>query len=401
MTLPGIRPTRAALGTGPMILLLGAASVLVMAGLRDIGGLIGPVFLGLTLALTARPVGHWLRSHGASPLTATIVVLLLVYVVLFGMLFALGLAATQLVDTLPAYSTQFSDLMTTVLSWLDAHGVDEQAITHATASVNAASFVGVAQGVLSGLTSGASGVAFLLLSVAFLIIDTTSVRHRMAVIESARPEVATALTHFAVRVRRYWVVSAVFGVVLAIGDYVALLIIGVPLALTWAVVAFIGNFIPNLGFVVALVPPALLALLDGGMWRAAAVVVSYLLINFVVQTLVLPRYMGNAVGLNTTVTFLSLVFWTSIIGPLGALLAVPLTIFVKAVLIDSTPSLRWLSAFLSSEDDAACAGVSSLAGSAQANAEGAEQSGRIGDLDLQTGHEVVARVQDPAGGTNQ
>ena len=310
-------------------------------------------------------------------------------------------AATQLVDTLPAYSTQFSDLMTTVLSWLDAHGVDEQAITHATASVNAASFVGVAQGVLSGLTSGASGVAFLLLSVAFLIIDTTSVRHRMAVIESARPEVATALTHFAERVRRYWVVSAVFGVVLAIGDYVALLIIGVPLALTWAVVAFIGNFIPNLGFVVALVPPALLALLDGGMWRAAAVVVSYLLINFVVQTLVLPRYMGNAVGLNTTVTFLSLVFWTSIIGPLGALLAVPLTIFVKAVLIDSTPSLRWLSAFLSSEDDAACAGVSSLAGSAQANAEGAEQSGRIGDLDLQTGHEVVARVQDPAGGTNQ
>lgn len=372
MTLPGTRPTRAALGTGPMILLLGAASVLVMAGLRDIGGLIGPVFLGLTLALTARPVGHGLRSRGASPLTATIVVLLLVYVVLFGMLFALGLAATQLVNTLPTYSTQFSDLVTSVLHWLDTHGVDEQAISHATASVNAGTFVGVAQGVLSGLTSGASGVAFLLLSVAFLIIDTASVQHRMAVIESARPEVAAALTHFAERVRRYWVVSAVFGVVLAIGDYLALLIIGVPLALTWAVVAFIGNFIPNLGFVVALIPPALLALLDGGTWRAAAVVVSYLLINFVVQTLVLPRFMGNAVGLNTTVTFLSLVFWTSIIGPLGALLAVPLTIFVKAVLIDSTPSLRWLSAFLSSEEDAAARSpmASSSAGSAQANAEG-------------------------------
>ena len=372
MTQPSTGPARPALGTGPMILLLGAASVLVMAGLRDIGGLIGPVFLGLTLALTMRPVGHWLRRRGARPVVATIGVLLVVYVVLFGMLFALGLAITQLVETLPQYSTQFSDLVASVLGWLDAHGLDDRAINQFTSSVNAGTFVGVAQGLLGGLTSGASGVAFLLLSVAFLIIDTTSVRNRMDVIRSARPEVATALHHFAERVRRYWVVSAVFGVALAIGDYIALLIIGVPLALTWAVVAFIGNFIPNVGFILAVIPPALLALLDGGPWRALAVVVSYMLISFVVQTLMLPRFMGNAVGLNTTVTFLSLVFWTSIIGPLGALLAVPLTIFVKAVLIDSTPSLRWLSAFLSSEEDARAASAMPVAGptSADQDAQG-------------------------------
>ena len=212
------------------------------------------------------------------------------------------------------------------------------------------------------------------------------------------------------RLRRYWVVSAVFGVVLAIGDYVALLIIGVPLALTWAVVAFIGNFIPNLGFVVALVPPALLALLDGGMWRAAAVVVSYLLINFVVQTLVLPRYMGNAVGLNTTVTFLSLVFWTSIIGPLGALLAVPLTIWwlnaawwiglVLALSIVAAGTYVTAGAKVLEVRDGFGAVKPGVTVVFSVTLGGGTVTGGT-QVTNAAGREVVARVQDPAGGTNQ
>ena len=332
-----------------MVLLVGAAFVLVMAGLRDIGALLGPAFLALTLALAARPVGHWLRARGVSRMASAALVLSLLYVILIGMLGVLALAVTQLVGTLPAYAVAFTHLADSVLAWLADHGVHQDAIAKAASEINVTTIVGIAQQILSGLTSGATGVLFLLLSVAFLVIDTAGIEHRVATVQAARPALAEALTGFTTRVRRYWVVSAVFGVILAAADYVALLLLGVPLALTWAVVAFICNFIPNVGFVLALIPPALLALLAGGPWLALGVVAAYMVISFVVQTLMLPKFMGDALGLNTTTTFLSLIFWTGVIGGLGALLAIPLTLFVKAVVIDSTPSLRWLSAFIGTE----------------------------------------------------
>lgn len=340
------------LGTGPLLLLFGAALVLVMAGLRDIGHLIGPAFLALTLAVTARPLGHWLRAKGVPRWLSTVLVLTLLYVILVGMLAVLALAVTQLIGTLPAYTADLTTLTNRVFEWLTEHGVHEDAIRKATSEVNISTIVGVAQGVLSSLTSGATGVLFLLLSVAFLVVDTAGIERRVALVRAERPYLAGALEEFTHRVRRYWVVSALFGLVLAVADFVALLVLGVPLALTWAVVAFICNFVPNVGFVLALIPPTLLALLADGPGLALAVVAAYVAISFVVQTLMLPRFMGDAVGLNTMTTFLSLIFWTGIIGGLGALLAIPLTLFVKAAIVDSTPSLHWIRAFIGGEEGA-------------------------------------------------
>lgn len=98
-----------------------------------------------------------------------------------------------------------------------------------------------------------------------------------------------------------------------------------------------------------LVPPALLALLEGGPVRMLVVIVVYLVINFVVESVIQPKVVGNAVGLSATVTFLALVFWGWLVGALGALLAVPLTLMIKAVLIDADPNSRWISAVLSAE----------------------------------------------------
>lgn len=373
----GLRMSGAGLGTGPMLLVLGAALVLVMAGMRDIGHLVGPAFLALTLAVTARPLGHRLRARGIPRWASTVLVLALLYVVLVGMLATLGLAVTQFVGTLPTYAARFTTVSNAVLSWLAEHGVHEDTIRKATTEINVGTVVGVAQGVLSSLTSGATGVLFLLLSLAFLVIDTAGVEKRAALLHRSRPDLAAALDEFTWRVRRYWLVSAVFGAILAVADYVALLLLGVPLPLTWAVVAFICNFVPNIGFALAVLPPAVLGLLVGGPGLAFGVIGAYVLISFVVQTLMLPRFMGNAVGLNTMTTFLSLVFWTGVIGGLGALLAIPLTLFVKAVVIDSTPALHWMRAFVGGEEEARLtldAGVEVRGAGAEATTTSAEQS---------------------------
>jgi predicted PurR-regulated permease PerM len=123
----------------------------------------------------------------------------------------------------------------------------------------------------------------------------------------------------------------------------------VPLALTWGVLAFVTNYIPNIGFVLGLIPPALIALLDGGVGSAIWVVVIYTLLNVVVQTIIQPRFTGDAVGISGTVAFISLIFWAYVLGALGALLAIPATLFLKSVLVDNSVPASWVNALISSD----------------------------------------------------
>ena len=137
-----------------------------------------------------------------------------------------------------------------------------------------------------------------------------------------------------------------FGLIVAVLDSVALGLLGIPLAITWGLLAFITNYIPNVGFIIGVVPPALLALLTGGPQLMVIVIIVYCAINFVVQSIIQPRFIGDAVGLSVTVTFLALVFWAWLIGPLGAILAIPLTLLAKAVLVDVDPQAGWADALL-------------------------------------------------------
>jgi AI-2 transport protein TqsA len=138
----------------------------------------------------------------------------------------------------------------------------------------------------------------------------------------------------------------VFGLIVALADVAALYWFSVPLPWLWGLLSFITNYIPNIGFVLGLVPPALLALLEGGVRQAVLVIVAYSVINTVIQSLIQPKVVGDTVGLSVSLTFLSLVFWSYVIGPLGGLLAVPLSLFTKATLIDADPTTRWLDPLL-------------------------------------------------------
>ena len=134
----------------------------------------------------------------------------------------------------------------------------------------------------------------------------------------------------------------------AIIDTLLLYLLGVPGALLWGLLAFITNYIPNIGFVLGLIPPAVLALLEGGPGLMLAVIASYSVINVVIQSVIQPKMVGDAVGLSASVTFLSLVVWAWILGPLGAVLAVPLSLLVRAVFVDVDPGTRWIGGLIGS-----------------------------------------------------
>ena len=336
---------------GETIILTVAAIVVGCTGIYMLHGLLAPAFFALTLVITVRPlVALASRYHVPRPISA-VGAIILIYTFVIGLFAALGVAIAQLVETLPDYSAKFEAIWTQLQALLGRFGIDQSTLMNQVSGMlDTSRIVTLAQGMLSQVTSFGSVLMVMALTVVLLMFDMSRIELRARALMILKPEIAAALAGFAKAVRSYWLVSTIFGLIVAVLDVVALGLLGVPMAVTWGVLSFITNYIPNIGFFIGLIPPALLALVDSGPWTALWVVVAYAALNFVIQTLIQPKFTGDAVGLNTTTTFLSLLFWAEVIGALGTILAIPLTLFVKALLIDSDPRSRWVSIFLSAGD---------------------------------------------------
>jgi AI-2 transport protein TqsA len=331
-------------------ILILAGLVVAAAGLRQTSNIIGPFFLVLTIVITVSPLSSWLVSRRVPQVLASVASLLSVYALLIIVLGSVVWTLARLGTTLPGYSAEFTKLYLQLLNTLASLGISSEVLRNAVSSINLGSFAGLARSALRGVTSGLSIVALIAALVFFLVFDAAGFGERIETIRRYRPRIADGLLDFAQGTRKYWIVTTLFGFIVAVLDVIALLIIGVPLAFTWGVLAFVTNYIPNIGFLLGLIPPTLIALLDGGIGPAIATLIVYVVINIVVQVLIQPRFTGDAVGISPTVAFLSLIFWAYLLGPLGALLAVPATKFVKSMLVDHSISGQWFGAFLNSSE---------------------------------------------------
>jgi predicted PurR-regulated permease PerM len=334
----------------PVTILLGLAALVVsVAGLRAFGGTLAPAFLALILVVTVHPLQDRLIRRGVPAWVGVLVLLVTVYAVLLGLAAALAISIAQLAAVLPDYRPQFSDLVDQLTAQLAEWGVGRSQIDAAVDQLDLSNVVSVLQQILGGLSQVLSNLFFILVLILFLGIDAARFPRRLREAARTRPHLVTAMYSFAGGTRRYVWVSTVFGLIVAVLDVGALYLLAIPLPLLWGLLSFITNYVPNIGFLLGLIPPALLGLLEGGVGRMLWVIVAYSLINVVIQSFIQPKVVGDAVGLSATLTFLSLVFWTFVLGPLGALLAVPLTLLVKALLIDADPSAQWLRPLLGDE----------------------------------------------------
>jgi AI-2 transport protein TqsA len=343
---PGAGSTQAALPRGVVVLLWTASLVVAVAGIRAISGLIGPIFLALMLVIAVTPVQDALRKRGLPVWLGTVVTLVLLYAVFLGLGLVLAVAVARLAAIVPEYAAEAQSLVNSVEGLLSRLGVSTAEASKLGEQIDYNRIFELMTGVLSGLAGVFSNLLFLLLLMFFMALDAAGFPARMAQLARLRPDVADALGNFVHGTRRYLAVSTVFGAIVAVLDSVALGILSVPLPLLWGLLAFITNYIPNVGFVIGVVPPALLGLLDGGWTTMLLVLIVYSVINFVLQTLVQPKFMSDTVGLTVTVTFLGLTFWAWALGALGALLAIPLTLLAKALMVDIDPDSRWANLFL-------------------------------------------------------
>ncbi|MEJ1087071.1 AI-2E family transporter [Microbacterium sp. Mu-80] len=209
----------------------------------------------------------------------------------------------------------------------------------------------IAGGVWSTLLGIATALFFVCAYVIMMAVDAARYRDAPRLFGAVKRDTMRRISNLTSGIRRYYVVNAAFGAIVAIIDGLALWWLGVPAPVVWAVLAFVTNLIPNIGFVIGLIPPAILAFLVGGWPLLLGVVAIYCVVNVTLQVLIQPKFVSDAVGLSLTITFFSVVFWTFIIGPLGAILSIPLTLFTRMLLFEADPGSTWLR-WLSGDRDA-------------------------------------------------
>ena len=334
-------PAPAKLPRGLIILGTLAAVSITVAGLRGASGILGPIFLALVLTILVHPVRTMVLARGAPAWVGTVTAMVTVYLLLLGLGAALVVAVGRFATLVPTYADDFDGLIDDVRTGLSNAGVGSDQTNNLTDSLDLNQLASYLTGVLGNFFDTLSSLSFAVALLFFMALEASMFTDRMRRALDDGGALAASLQSFAHGTRTYLVVSTIFGLIVAVIDTLFLWLIDIPAPLLWGLLAFVTNYIPNIGFVIGLVPPALLALFEGGVTRMLIVIAVYSLVNFVIQSIIQPKYVGDAVGLSGTITMISLVFWGWVFGALGALLAVPLTLLAKALLVDIDPPVRW------------------------------------------------------------
>jgi predicted PurR-regulated permease PerM len=302
-----------------------AALVIVGAGIKAASGILDSLLLAVLLTIAILPVFDTLRRRGRSNFVAIAVPTATLLLAILALIAFLGIAATQLVQVVPGYQSRLDDLVQLGQRLLAARGIDAREVLSAEIA-NPGRLLNLAATVLERLGQVLGQAVFLLLIVAFALVEAAVRGKQDRTVKPLVAEVARA-------VRQYLVITAALALVFAAFCYVLMLIVGTDLAIVWAVFVFVMSFVPNVGFILSMLPPTALTLLEFGWERALVVAGGFFIANFFLDNLVKPRFMASGLDLSPLVGLLSLVVWSYLLGPIGAILAIPITIALRILVL--------------------------------------------------------------------
>lgn len=330
-----------------LVIMLGML-VIILAGIRLAADIIVPFILALFIAVVLNPVVQRLvrwrvpRVLAISLLVGTIVlvaVLLLAY---------LGTSLNELARTLPQYRSSLVIPLKNLEPWFQRAGIGitvDELIKYI--DPNAA--MSLVSSLLSQLSSAMSSIFLLLLTVVFMLLEVPQLPAKLQQLMARPTEGMDAIQRALDSVSRYLVLKTAISLVTGLIIWGMLVLLEVRFAFIWGLLAFALNYIPNIGSVLAAIPPIAQVLVFGGLYDALVVLAGYLLINLIFGNILDPRLMGRGLGLSTLVVFLSLIFWGWLLGLVGMLLSVPLTIIAK-IALEQTEGGKSIALLLSDMD---------------------------------------------------
>ena len=320
-----------------------AAFVIVVSGLKMAGPLLVPFLLAVFIAMIVSPLLAWLKSFRVPSVLAILMVVLLLLGVGLILGAVIGSSLTDFRHEVPAYSQKLSAMSERAQQWLSLRGfeIDAQQWQN---SFDPGAVMKLVGSTLASFGNVMTNAVMILLTVIFILTENIGFGEKLRL---ARGKGVSAewLSKFSGSVHSYLAIKAAISAGTGVIIFIWLTILGVDYAVLWGLLAFLLNFVPTVGSFIAAVPAVLLALVQLGALYAGLSLGGFIVVNLVMGNVIEPRLMGKGLDLSPLVVFVSLVLWGWVLGPVGMLLSIPLTIMIK-IALESQHETRWISIML-------------------------------------------------------
>ena len=323
--------------------IVSASVIIVLAGVKSATSIVIPFLLALFIAIILSPSYNYFNKKSIpNVLSLTLVITMFVIFLMF-VAKLIGTSAQEFSSNIGFYEQQLSGSLHKITEMAVSLGVElpEDEIT---SIINPKQIMQLSSGIVQSIGSMFTNGFVILLSVVFMLLES---EHFTSKITYATKDnsVINNIEEILSKIKRYMVLKALISLFTGFIIWIALLVVGTDYAFLWAVLAFMLNFIPNIGSIIAAVPVVLLTLIQLGSISALIVSAIYVGVNIIIGSVLEPKIMGRGLGLSTLVVFLSLLFWGWLLGIVGMLLSIPLTMMAKIVL-DANENTRWIAVLL-------------------------------------------------------
>ncbi len=326
-----------------------AGLIIILAGLKAASSILVPFILSVFIAIICNPLINYFTRYRIPKGAAVGIVIVLVLGVGLSLAGLVGQSINDFSQNLPEYKAKLKQDFVWLVELAANYNIllDKQQIL---SFFDPSKFIDVASNALAGLGSVMANLFLIILTVIFMLFEAPWVSKKVHLALSDPQMKMQYIDKFLASVNSYLAIKTL--VSLATGFLAALLlwVLDVDYFILWGVLAFIFNYIPNIGSIIAAVPAVLLALVLQGAGVAGMVALGYMTINMVMGNVIEPRFMGKGLGLSTLVVFLSLIFWGWLLGTAGMLLSVPLTMIVK-IGLESSEEGKWFAVLLGNAED--------------------------------------------------
>jgi AI-2 transport protein TqsA len=328
------------------VMLVLAATVVVLVGIRLAAPILNPIFFALVLTLLFSPVYAWLKNRGLPSPLALVIMLILVGAI-FGVLFViLGVSISRFSERIGYYTTQLNGQLDNLDALIERSGLSNVDVRDVVKPSALADALGT---VLAGVAGFLSDLFLILMIMLFLLGEGPAMMSRLRTSVSEDNPQVERLTTVGRSVVRQFGLRAIVNLVTGAGVTIMLFLLGVDFPLLWGILTFFLSFVPYIGLVLAVTPAVVLALAEFGLDRALVVIAGVIVINVLAENVLSPLMIGRGLNLSPTIVFLSFIVWAWLLGGPGAFLALPITLFV-AVMLDTFPETRWLASIIGVAD---------------------------------------------------
>ena len=316
---------------------MAASLVIVIAGLRAGVTLLIPLILSTFLAAVLYPIIRWMEARRVPSSVAVMLTTLLVVAAFSGPGLIVQEAARTFAASAPAYR---EGIERTLMPWLERLRLSEAEGPGWTSLIDPGAVLDLVRTLSSGVVSLLGNTFIVLIATAFMLLEAGNLRRRIPMAFRLSTGQVAGMEQVLADVHHYLRIKALVSLATGVAIWLWLLLLGAEFPVLWGLLAFILNFIPNFGSLMAAVPPALLALVRSGPAGMVFVLLGFVLVNVILGVILEPRIMGRRLGLSPLAVLLSLIFWGWVWGAVGVLLAIPLTMVVKIALEHS--QVQWL-----------------------------------------------------------